>query len=99
MIRPTSLLLAVTTAFGCAREPEVATGLSPRGLMDRPVAASTSPEASVDPALEVLKASAEVWFLDRPFQPWNVFPTSPPEETPQRWRGVPTMPVSTLMSW
>ena len=94
MIRPTSLLLAVTTAFGCAREPEVATGLSPRGLMDRPVAASTSPEASVDPALEVLKASAEVWFLDRPFQPWNVFPTSPPEETPQRWRGVPTMPVS-----
>ncbi len=94
MTRALLLSLALSATVGCGGDPEAPGTRAPRGLMDRPVADVTVPDPSADPVLAALEASGEVWFLDKLFQPWNVFPTTPPGETPQRWRGVPTMPVS-----
>lgn len=96
MTRALLLSLALCATVGCGGDPEAPGTRAPRGLMDRPVADVTLPDPSADPVLSALGASGEVWFLDKVFQPWNVFPTTPPEETPQRWRGVPTMPVAGL---
>ncbi len=93
MTRLTLLSIILTLCLGCAGEEAPGPRALPRGLMDRPVAGMESP-GSDDPVLLALSSSAEVWFLDRPFQPWNVFPATPPDEPPQRWRGVPTMPVA-----
>ena len=93
MTRLTVLPIILTLCLGCAGEEAPGPRALPRGLMDRLVAGMEGP-GSDDPVLLALSSSAEVWFLDRPFQPWNVFPATPPDETPQRWRGVPTMPVA-----
>ncbi len=94
MTRALLLSLALCAAIGCGGDPEAPRRGLPRGLMDRPVAKVVTPAADEDPVHAALEASGEVWFRDKLFQPWNVFPTTPPGETPQRWRGVPTMPVS-----
>ena len=88
------LLLCVAALAACSGGTRPSDPAAPRSLMDRPIRAASVPAPAADPVLGALSGAEEIWFLDRPFQPWNVFPASPPDAEPQRWRGVPTLAVA-----
>ena len=84
--------LSLLALSGCA-EPASPRSAAPRSFLDRPVSTYELPTSTPGSVPALLRSSEVVWFVDKPYQPWNVFPATPPEVEPQLWRGVPSMPV------